>query len=631
MQGRCNQKGISSVVVLLLTFAASLLVFTVLQDSVTQERMSGNFQKRLNAEYQADRASYDSFHRLNDALWRNPAATDADLLAAANRQQTDAGGGRWLTSSGTAIAADKISVSALGQRYADSRYSNQALLRKHLAAAPALASPFTHGITGCDGVLLNGSGLIDSYDSADGAYSRHGAGSNATVRTLRSSADINLTGNAPIYGDVLSTNNIVLSGSSVISGTVHSNGAITLSGGSEIAGGILAGAEYKQTNGRVLANIHANGNVSITQGLVGGHIHTRGDYFHRGLTVPGEVRANGNVILDQGEVRAGIRSGGNISLTSWSTNMFSAGVHATGSINLITSVNSPISADDLRYGGTATVPNIVAHYRTAPYYRTPAPYISSVEAVPPVPIENTSVPPEDAAYVSCDPLNIAKHTANLALQAADMPPLTLTTLPEVYALTPLQGQFITLGSGRTQLTLTPQNLAFLNRQQAVYSLESLNIGGNFNVSGGNVTLFVAGDVVLSGNSRLTIAEGSSLTLVVQGKFSVGASAKVITPVSGVGADGVPVFSVYSDYSGADGIELSGASDLYAAIYAPLTDVKVRGSGQLFGSVLAKTVAATGAGGIHYDEALGRAKVGNGNTGSSPVRRISFVGWTAPDA
>ena len=631
MQGSANQKGISAVVVLLLTFAASLLVFTVLQDSVAQERMSGNFQKRLNAEYQADRASYDSFHRMNDVLWRNPAATDAELLAAANRQQTDTGGGRGLLASGTAIDAENIAILARGQRYADSQYSNQALLRKHLAEAAALASPFTHGITGCDGVLLNGSGLIDSYDSADGAYHRNSAGNNATVRTLRSTADISLTGNAPIYGDVLSTNNIVISGSSTISGKVHSKGSITLNGGSEIGGGILAGAGYIQTNGRVLANIHANGNVRITQGQVGGHIRTRGHYYHEGLNVPGEVRANGNVEMRQGQVAGGIRSGGNISLTSWSTGMFSGGVHASGNINLTTSVNSPITADDLRYGGSATVPDVVAHYRSAPYLRTPAPYISSVDAVPEVPIENTSVPPEDEAYVSCDPLNIAQHTASLAQQLGAVPALTLTALPEVYNLTPLQGQFVTLGSGRSQLTLAPQNLAFLNRQQAVYGLESLTINGNFNISGGNVTLFVAGDVTMSGNSRLTIAEGSSLTLVVRGKFSVGASARVITPVAGVGADGVPVFSVYSDFSGADGIVLSGASDLYAAIYAPLTDVKVQGSGQLFGSVLAKTVAATGAGGIHYDEALGRAKVGNGNSGSALVRRISFVGWAAPDS
>lgn len=628
MPGCCNQKGISSVVVLLLTFAASLLVFTVLQDSVVQERMSGNFQKRLNAEYQADRASYDSFHRMNDALWRNPAATDAALLAAASRQQTDTGGGRGLQAVGTAIDAANISILARGQRYADSKYSNQALLRKHLAAAPALASPFSHGITGCDGVLLNGSGLIDSYDSADGAYNRPGASNNATVRTLRSTADISLTGNSPIFGDVLSTNNIVISGSSAISGKVHSNGSITLSGGSEIGGGILAGAAYNQSSGKVLANIHANGNVRITQGIVGGHIRTRGHYYHEGLSVPGEVRANGNIEMKQGQVAGGIRSAGNVSLTSWSSNMYSGGVHASGNINLTTSVNSPITADDLRYGGTATVPNVVAHYRTAPYYQTPAPFISSVDVVAEVPIENTTVPPEDEAYVSCDPLNIAEHSSRLAEQATELPDLSLTTLPEVYTLTPLQGQYNTLGSGRSQLSLTPQNLAFLNQQQAVYSLQSLTIGGNFYISGGNVTLFVAGDVTLSGDSRLTIAEGSSLTLVVRGKFSVGASARVITPVTGVGADGVPVFSVYSDYSGADGITLSGASDLYAAIYAPLTDVKVQGSGQLFGSVLAKTVAATGAGGIHYDEALGRAKVGNGNNGSSAVRRISFIGWSA---
>ena len=50
---------------------------------------------------------------------------------------------------------------------------------------------------------------------------------------------------------------------------------------------------------------------------------------------------------------------------------------------------------------------------------------------------------------------------------------------------------------------------------------------------------------------------------------------------------------------------SGGSGAYFSVYAPNHAVSVTGSGDLWGSVIGKTVTATGGSKFHYDEALGR--------------------------
>jgi hypothetical protein len=51
--------------------------------------------------------------------------------------------------------------------------------------------------------------------------------------------------------------------------------------------------------------------------------------------------------------------------------------------------------------------------------------------------------------------------------------------------------------------------------------------------------------------------------------------------------------------------LSGGSGAYFSVYAPNHDLTVSGSGDLWGSIAAKTVNFSGGSKVHYDEALGR--------------------------
>jgi Flp pilus assembly protein TadG len=51
------------------------------------------------------------------------------------------------------------------------------------------------------------------------------------------------------------------------------------------------------------------------------------------------------------------------------------------------------------------------------------------------------------------------------------------------------------------------------------------------------------------------------------------------------------------------ISLSGGTDLFADIYAPLSAITVSGNGDIYGAIVGKTIAMTGEAGIHYDLSL----------------------------
>ena len=95
-------------------------------------------------------------------------------------------------------------------------------------------------------------------------------------------------------------------------------------------------------------------------------------------------------------------------------------------------------------------------------------------------------------------------------------------------------------------------------------------------------------------------------MYIEGKVNIGSSGQVVAQGS-VTSSGKPPFSVFSSYTSKNandyGVALAGATDMYASVYAPLGNVKVTGSGDILGALRGKKVAISGAGGMHYDEAL----------------------------
>lgn len=126
-------------------------------------------------------------------------------------------------------------------------------------------SPFEDGVVGCDGLNQVGSGSIDSFDSRVGAY----GGSNmqtgeARVRTINADADANLSGNAPIYGDLAITGDLSMGGSTPIYGNVtvegQANGSFngTVTGAASFGGDVVLG-----TSSNVQGHLTAGGDVTV--------------------------------------------------------------------------------------------------------------------------------------------------------------------------------------------------------------------------------------------------------------------------------------------------------------------------------------------------------------------------------
>ena len=170
-------------------------------------------------------------------------------------------------------AAGEIEIASQGKRYGGDAVSNLVARYKMIPGAPK--SPFEQAIVGCEGVLVNGSGRIDSYDSADGPYKEANATTEARVGTIHHNSDVSLSGGSPIWGDVIATGSVTLSGSSPVMGDIHANGSVTINGGTgtgvpdgypmdtRVAGDILSMQSIDFTGGRVLGVLRAIKDLTI--------------------------------------------------------------------------------------------------------------------------------------------------------------------------------------------------------------------------------------------------------------------------------------------------------------------------------------------------------------------------------
>lgn len=128
---------------------------------------------------------------------------------------------------------------------------------------------------------------------------------------------------------------------------------------------------------------------------------------------------------------------------------------------------------------------------------------------------------------------------------------------------------------------------------------------------GRIRLFIDGDLEMGGGTTFIIEEGVALEVYVTGTVKMGggltnmnASPTIVTTDENGEEVVLPSFAIYSSNDQANGVDIGGDSQIFASVYAPLTDVNVHGSGGLYGAVRGRSVKVTGADGIHYDEALG---------------------------
>lgn len=584
-----RQRGVSLITVLLLTTGCAILVFGALNASMTQSRLSGNFQKKLNAQLQAEQSAIEQFHALNQALKTNPNA-DMQALAATlqQQQQQDADGrSRQAQVDASRLSATDLRLLTLGLRFSDSQSSQQALYSlRGSNGTPAL--PYKHALIGCDGVTMSGSGRITGFDSENSSAQNV----DLSVHTVRPGGSITLTGSAPIEGDVLSRGNISVKGSALIKGRVHANGNILLDNASA----------------RIQREVWAGGQLQISNTV----------------TVDGEIRANQGILISNGaSLNGGIFSRQGLTLTGGPA--VSGQTAVLGDIRLpawVANGNYFVNKNAISYSGT-TEHSFGQHQ--------PQLTVQAVQLLP----EDQSLDENQQNRKLCDPIGLSSQLSQLT-----PPPLLQPLIVRAgwdqrrYQFSAGEGQYLDKPEPQTQRT--PAHSRFAGQPRNVYYLQQLSLDSDaVLLIDGAVTLYLQQGMTMAGAAQLVIKPGASLTIISAGKVTLAAGAKVLTSEDGTDApqglvQGQPVISIYSSYQSqrADdfGIDLQGAaSGLYAGIYAPDAHVSITASNGFAGAVVGKTIAISGAGNIRYDQALGRLQAGQGGTAAT-AKRVSLVGF-----
>lgn len=357
--------------------------------------------------------------------------------------------------------------------------------------------------------------------------------------------------------------------------TVSDKANVVLDGNSPIWGDVRAtGSVTLNGSSPVAGNVLAGGDITISPS-------------NAVVRVEGSVNGGGNFTLKGGHVAGAVAINGNVAM-GWKTS---------------------IDSGQLSYGGIGSFNDSENQKYLDPQYRT-----------------HPKLPP--VAGQVCDPLNVAALPKSPKL--ANLPPngpLTLGATQQMVLTTdPSTGSVTSSNQSKPGLPLPGKGELF-GKEQTVYKLDSLNMGSDAKLTiKGDVVLLIGKDFTMGGSNQLTVAPGSSLTLIVSGKIDLGAGAEVTAAKQGLTPAGNPAIAIYSAYNGKDGVKLSGNTPLYAALYAPLTEMKIAGSGGLYGAVRAKHLTESGAGGLHYDEALGMADMGE-DQGPAPtlaLRQWHFV-------
>lgn len=130
-----------------------------------------------------------------------------------------------------------------------------------------------------------------------------------------------------------------------------------------------------------------------------------------------------------------------------------------------------------------------------------------------------------------------------------------------------------------------------------YRISSVNLSGSgIGTISGKVTMYITGNLNISGSAKIVILPGGSLTVYVSGGMNVSGGGIVNETLN------PHALTIYGT-SSCTSVNYSGSSALYGVIYAPKAKITLSGGSGVYGSIIGNTVNISGGGAVHYDESL----------------------------
>jgi len=422
------------------------------------------------------------------------------------------------------------------------------------------------GIDTCQGVQVQGSGIIDSYDSSLGPYgegNRHGTLATITSQVAQApddsrfdpssrdyqarDASVYLQGSSPIYGDVLSPGGVALVGSSAIHGQVQSNASVNVAGG--------------------------------------------------GVSIFGDVSAGGRAWFgSSGTVHGNVSAQQSLEFNNWSAGV--TGDATAPAVNTSSRHNSNRDPAD-QVGGTLR-------------YARP-----SFEEVPFV-----------SSAADCDTYGFGDARSDPVMQVTEQGVSVSSRLNmgggnSDYRMTAAGVEVLNERTGLWErIGVAPREVKVLERETLAVGFAGFTFGGSNRLVVGSpgapvdMTLYLDGDTSIGGGGSITVSEGSTLTIVTTGQFDL-ASGIVVgdgKPSRVVDDEVMPILSLYSSHEQTGnqaGVSIRGASAFHGQVVAPFSTVDIGGSGGFYGAASADKILVSGSGGFHFDEQLLELNHGGG--------------------
>lgn len=386
--------------------------------------------------------------------------------------------------------------------------------------------------------------------------------------------------------------------------------AITLAGSGSIDSFDSRDGTYSSNDANSNADVVTiNGDVNITGAAkIKGDLTVNGYLTSSGsATFGGDVAANADITLAQATVQGNISSNQNISLTGGTLgNSSTADSGNVSAIGTLTLANNPTSVNtngkgSVNANGGLIYPNNYDLSRFSEDIQTAGAF--------------------EVAMTSnkCNELNIA--TAMPTVDVSDINTNMDTmhsganTDLEFNSYNPSIEIFDSTDTTNPLVEINPTTLtsSLWEGNKSVYVFDNFNLNNTMITVVGDVIIMVTGDLITSGGGTgFQFNDGdtdSSLTILIEGKVEIGSSTQIFENAT-IDSDNLKVpLTIYSSFasSGSDenvnAVYLNGGSDMYAKVYAPLGNIEYAASGSMMGSLEGKNVDISGAGSVHYDEAL----------------------------
>ena len=117
------------------------------------------------------------------------------------------------------------------------------------------------------------------------------------------------------------------------------------------------------------------------------------------------------------------------------------------------------------------------------------------------------------------------------------------------------------------------------------------------ISGGDITLYITGDITLGNSAKLQIEKGASLTLYLGGDFE-GKNSSTVNNMT----EDAKKLKIYG-LDSCENIQFMNSTHFYGAIYAPNADVIMNNSADIYGSVVSKSFDQRNSATFNYDVSL----------------------------